>query len=421
MPQNWPFKRNDVFPSFFANRIQDFLSAAETNLRITRKNATTIEIVPDAELGIAAVALEGRWRFIEETISRAHPGGVKGTYFIWAVALDSDVDNTPDPFTDHTVYAFDLRITSGVNPSGEGVEVFEKIGEIDWSGAAIEAIRQTHGSVTGPMIAPGALSNEGDLSWKQEPNGAWVPDLKAKVVTTTEVADTLKPSAGAAAGTEALRALGATSSTATAGNDVRLSDERTPKDNSTTLAKLTAAVVEALVPTGTILPTGRPTAPSGYLFCEGQAVNRTTYATLFAAIGTTYGAGNGSTTFNLPDLRGRVPVGADGAAGRLSELDEPGKVGGEEKHLLSEAEMPSHSHTVEDPGHKHRGEQNDYFIIGPEAPGLSGASLSLSGSQYALGNATETAFTGINLGKKGGGGKHNNMQPFQIVNYMIKT
>ncbi len=65
-----------------------------------------------------------------------------------------------------------------------------------------------------------------------------------------------------------------------------------------------------LVPTGAILPYGGSSAPSNFLLCDGTAVSRSTYATLFGIIGTTYGLGNGSTTFNLPNLRNRVPLGA---------------------------------------------------------------------------------------------------------------
>ena len=65
-----------------------------------------------------------------------------------------------------------------------------------------------------------------------------------------------------------------------------------------------------LVPTGAILPYGGSTAPTNYLLCDGSAVSRSTYANLLAIIGTTFGTGNGSTTFNLPDLRARSPVGA---------------------------------------------------------------------------------------------------------------
>lgn len=80
-------------------------------------------------------------------------------------------------------------------------------------------------------------------------------------------------------------------------------DFGTIADGSVTLAKLAAAVAEALVPKGAMLPYGGGTVPSGWLFCNGRAVSRTTYADLYAAIGDRYGSGDGSTTFNLPETR----------------------------------------------------------------------------------------------------------------------
>ncbi len=70
-----------------------------------------------------------------------------------------------------------------------------------------------------------------------------------------------------------------------------------------------------LVPSGAVLPFAMNTAPTGWLACSGQAISRTSYADLFAAIGTTFGAGNGSTTFNLPDLRGEFIRGWDNGRG----------------------------------------------------------------------------------------------------------
>ena len=69
-----------------------------------------------------------------------------------------------------------------------------------------------------------------------------------------------------------------------------------------------------VLPTGSVIPFAGKTAPTGWLLCQGQAVSRTTYAQLFSVIGTTFGSGDGSTTFNLPDLRGRVAVGVDSDA-----------------------------------------------------------------------------------------------------------
>jgi len=74
-------------------------------------------------------------------------------------------------------------------------------------------------------------------------------------------------------------------------------------------------MLDNVAPPGVVLPYAGASAPTGWLLCYGQAVSRTTYADLFTAISTTYGAGDGSTTFNVPDLRGRVPAGKDNMGG----------------------------------------------------------------------------------------------------------
>lgn len=93
-------------------------------------------------------------------------------------------------------------------------------------------------------------------------------------------------------------------------------DEDNLEDGAVILSKLATSVANALVPVGTVLPYGGGSSPnSSWLLCYGQAVSRSTYSSLFAILGTSFGTGDGSTTFNLPDLRGRIPVGNDAMGG----------------------------------------------------------------------------------------------------------
>ena len=120
-------------------------------------------------------------------------------------------------------------------------------------------------------------------------------------------------------------------------------------DESVTLAKLALAVQQALVPVGSIVATGCATAAAGYLLCDGSLVSRVTYEPLFDAIGTAYGVGDGSTTFGLPDLRGRVPVGKDAAQAEFNVL---GELDGAKTHSHT-GSAPSHTHTTSMPSHTH--------------------------------------------------------------------
>ena len=104
------------------------------------------------------------------------------------------------------------------------------------------------------------------------------------------------------------------------------------------------------IPTGVIIPWSDTSVPTGFLECNDQAVSRTTYAALFAVISTTYGAGNGSTTFNLPDLKDNVALGRSNSAalastGGANTVGSTGNVGGSTgAHTLTEAELAAHSH-----------------------------------------------------------------------------
>lgn len=166
------------------------------------------------------------------------------------------------------------------------------------------------------------------------------------------------------------------------------------------------------LPTGMIMAWTSNGIPNNFLLCNGQAVSRTTYSDLFAVIGTTYGAGNGSSTFNVPDFRGRVPAGRDSTKTAFNTL---GKVGGTERETLTIEEMPSHNHPLTSDGLGHS------FSWG----------RTFAGNVYSTGVAAAGNTPGNNLAtsqnnwhvtaNRGGGGSHNNLQPYATVNFIIKA
>jgi microcystin-dependent protein len=173
---------------------------------------------------------------------------------------------------------------------------------------------------------------------------------------------------------------------------------------ATTTITATGAISGAhgTVPVGAISDYAGSSAPTGWLLCYGQAVSRTTYAALFTALSTTYGVGDGSTTFNLPDCRGRTSAGKDdmggSSANRLTNQsgglngDTLGATGGAETHTLITSEMPSHTHTQ---------------IFTSTGTGI----------QNGVGQVNNSGST--NTGSAGGDAAHNNVQPTIVFNKII--
>jgi microcystin-dependent protein len=172
-----------------------------------------------------------------------------------------------------------------------------------------------------------------------------------------------------------------------------------------------------LVPVGALLPYAGSSAPTGYLLANGTAVSRTTYANLFAAIGTTYGTGDGSTTFNVPDCTGRVIAGKESAATRLtsavSGVDGAtlGSASGSQSHTLTIAELP----VVTPAG------TNSAPTTGQRGGSGGLQAVAQPGSVFQAGDAAITisapTFTGTPFGS---GNAHSIVQPTIVLNYIIK-
>lgn len=193
---------------------------------------------------------------------------------------------------------------------------------------------------------------------------------------------------------------------------------------SVSLKKILANILTSgAAPVGIIEMFAGSTAPPGWLICDGTAVSRDTYSALFNIIGTTYGAGDGSTTFNLPDLQGRVPIG-------VSSGHALGTTGGAETVTLGTSQIPAHTHGSKSLSGAFaiRKYGNDYNMV----PGVSGTCTSSSSSSTGQGYSVDTTNSQYNLQRiqidaththdsVGGGGAHNNMQPFITINYIISA
>ena len=177
------------------------------------------------------------------------------------------------------------------------------------------------------------------------------------------------------------------------------------QDGAVTAAKLDSAAVSVLMPTATILPyagISLPGVAGDWLYCDGSEYNREispgVSTPLFLALGTTYGVGNGSTTFNIPDLRGRVIAGLDNmggtAASRLTGQTTLGGSTGTQSVTLTIDQIPSHSHNTWGSGIQNGGTNGSYGDLGSQT---------------------------LSTTSTGGGNSHTNVQPTMTLNYIIKT
>jgi len=168
------------------------------------------------------------------------------------------------------------------------------------------------------------------------------------------------------------------------------------------------------IPTATIVPWSDSAVPSGFLECDGAAVSRSTYADLFAIVGTTYGSGDGSTTFNVPDLQDNVAVGKSGtknlaSTGGANTVTATGNVGGSTANAtLSTAQLASHSHSVL--GGFQATNQGSYFLQGLSTNKTNNTGSSGSGSGHSH-----------NMSATFSGDATSVVQPYLTIIYIIKT
>lgn len=147
------------------------------------------------------------------------------------------------------------------------------------------------------------------------------------------------------------------------------------------------------LPIGSMVPYGNENPPTNWLICDGSEISRFTYSDLFNVIGTSYGEGDGSTTFNIPNLKGKIPVGFDSEDEDFNAI---GKTGGEKTHTLTIEEMPKHRHGI-------------------RTSSSSGGQV--DNMPWGAAQATQTT----NTEYAGGDQPHNNLQPYEVDNWIIKA
>lgn len=208
-----------------------------------------------------------------------------------------------------------------------------------------------------------------------------------------------------------------------------------------------ASITVGVLPPGVILDFAGSTAPDTWALCYGQAISRTTYSVLFAMLGTTYGAGDGSTTFNIPDLRGRAVAGKDdmggSAASRLTNGGSGitgttlGAAGGSETHTLTAAEMAAHTHDMGNHTHPNSvgtesaNHTHNVTLVTSAAGGVTGPLVQTNGTVHStVATGTESAAhnhavtDGVpstnTTSSTGSGTAHSIAQPTIVLNKIIK-
>jgi hypothetical protein len=181
MPKHKDLAFDDPFPPSYTDALEEFVGLGVHNFRLTVANATTVRGEAAAGTGQASIGL-GKWRYRTSNHDVAHPGGAAGVWDVWAIASENEISDSPSPDTDVTDYNWYLVVKQGAaptgnTPAGKAITHTRKVGEVDWSGAAITGVRQLVGTEDSraplrpvspqagiaPLIARGAVGQTANL------------------------------------------------------------------------------------------------------------------------------------------------------------------------------------------------------------------------------------------------------------------
>lgn len=403
MPIDRSLPYGGPLPATWLSAIQQFIGQMTANFQLSLASHNSIQVVADAASNQVSIGINGLFRYNSATITAAVTGSA-GVYSIFATcgpnSFTPGVGGAGE--TDATNYAFALSVLpTGTSPTVNGTTLtaYRQVGELDFDGTNITHVRQLYGAsdTTMPLMPRPDSTTEIALR-------------VAGLASQSAALQTWENSAGTVLAKIMAVALGAT-------------------DSSTNVATTQWVMANTGVHQPGDLIFSAASTRSGALLCDGSAVSRTTFAALFTAIGTTYGAGDGSTTFNVPNYLGRVVVGAGTGAGLTARAR--GSVGGEEGHLLISSEGSTNGNGTtnnENVNHVHGGGGAGGFIVdsfpGSETAFIKQVSAGIAGDtgvQLASTTATESAFHFHTFAARNADSAHNTMQPFGVSNIFIKT
>lgn len=329
-------------PQDFLDALQELLATTANNLRLTVASSTTVSIIAGTADAQVSVGIDGLWRYNTATVTAAHPAGGAGQYDILVVASANSFVAGGGNETDNTDYSFGLQIVAtGGSPTGtwngRTIVAWRKVGETTWTGSAISAV--TNGIVQPAPVT--AISGSGTLA--------------------------LRPAA----------------STLPNGFYYATDQDVNYRSDGTTWSRVGSHAGDLILTMNAVAETGR-------VLLQGQNVSRAgIYADLFAKWGTTYGIGDGATTFGLPDWRGRIPA----IQGTHIDVSTPGTSDG---ITTVSSRRPRHKHTFVppafsgNPGSTGTESLDHSHFVGSELVGLTpgGTTYKIIGNSSTFDSAT---------------------------------